>query len=154
MKRMSLIIIFLVYSVVPSLTSASPDDIDRYRECGQCGMDRKTFGFSRTLIAFDDGLQAGLCSLHCAVTEMHANRQRRLKTLLVADRNSHQLIDAARAVWVIGGSKRGVMTQRPKWAFSDMSAASGFVSTNGGRIVEWEEVLAAARLDAGQSGQP
>jgi nitrous oxide reductase accessory protein NosL len=85
---------------------------------------------------------------------MHANGKRNLKALLIADRNSHQLIDAARAVWVIGGSKRGVMTQRPKWAFSNRTAAGEFISKNGGKVAEWEDVLATAKADAGQSGQP
>jgi nitrous oxide reductase accessory protein NosL len=150
---LKIFLFILTCSLLSSLAVASHDDIDRYRDCNQCGMDRKTYGFSRTLIVFEDGTQAGLCSLHCAVTEWHNTRQKQPKTLQVADRDSHQLLDAARAVWVIGGSKRGVMTQRPKWAFADRAAAFEFVSTYGGNIADWKAVLAAARMDAGLGEQ-
>lgn len=36
---------------------------------------------------------------------------------MVGDYNTKRLIDAEKAVWVIGGGKQGVMTKRAKWAF-------------------------------------
>jgi nitrous oxide reductase accessory protein NosL len=45
----------------------------------------------------------------------------------------------------MGGKKRGVMTQLPKWAFQTKADAEAFIKTNGGKIVPWAEALAAAR---------
>ncbi len=124
------------------------DDIDEHRECIHCGMDRKAYGYSRMLLLYEDGGQAGVCSLHCAVVECDAGKGRKVKTFLVADRDTRNLTDAGKAIWVIGGKKRGVMTQRAKWAFATTGAAQAFINKYGGKIVSWDEALAAAREDA------
>ena len=122
-------------------------DIENHRSCARCGMDRKAYGFTRMLVQYDDGATVGVCSLHCAVIELEANQGRMIKTLLVADRDTRTLIDAENAIWVMGGKKRGVMTQRAKWAFQTKAAAEAFIKTNGGEIVSWAEALAAARKE-------
>ena len=124
------------------------EDIDTHRSCEYCGMDRKVYGYSRALVVYEDGSRTGVCSLHCAVTELNAHKEKKLKQLLVADRDSHQLIDAQQAVWVLGGSKRGVMTPFPEWAFATKSAAQAFIAANGGKITTWQEALTAAREEA------
>jgi nitrous oxide reductase accessory protein NosL len=120
-------------------------DIEDHRSCAYCGMDRKAYGYSRMLIQYVDGTLIGVCSLHCAVVELDANQGRTVKTFLVADRDTRTLIDAEKAIWVIGGKKRGVMTQQPKWAFQTKSDAEAFIKTNGGKIVSFEEALTATR---------
>src|SRR5512138_2468399 len=87
------------------------DDIEEFRSCNNCGMDRKAYGYSRMLVNYKDGTRIGVCSLHCAVTNVDASKGRDVASLMVADRNSRTLIDAEKAFWVIGGKKRGVMTQ-------------------------------------------
>jgi hypothetical protein len=134
--------------LLPVLSVAASDDIKTHRECESCGMDRKMYGYSRMLLVFDDGFQVGVCSLHCAVTKCNELKNKKVKNILTADRDTQVLIDAEKAVWVIGGKKRGVMTQRPKWAFSGAAAARAFVVSNGGKIVTWKEALAAASEDA------
>jgi copper chaperone NosL len=129
-----------------SRTSAlAGDDIDKHRSCVFCGMDRKAYGYSRMLIQYEDGGSSGVCSLHCAVVELDTNKGRAVKALFVAERDSRILIDAEKAVWVMGGKKPGVMTQRPKWAFASPAAAGAFIDTYGGKIVTWSEAFAAAR---------
>ena len=125
-------------------------DIEDHRSCAHCGMDRKAYGYSRMLVQYGDGSVVGVCSLHCAVVELDANQGRTVKTLLVADRDSRTLIDAEKAIWVMGGKKRGVMTQLPKWAFQTKADAEAFIKENGGKIVSLEEALAAAREELGQ----
>jgi hypothetical protein len=100
------------------------------------------------LINFADGSQIGVCSIHCAVIKLNELKSRKVKSLQVADRDSHVLLVAEKAIWVIGGKKRGVMTQRPKWAFATSAAAKAFVGSQGGKIVTWDEAFAAARDDA------
>jgi hypothetical protein len=121
------------------------DDIDAHRSCASCGMDRKAYGYSRMLVQYEDGVMVGTCSLHCAVVELDANHGRTVKSLLVADRDSRVLIDVERAIWVMGGGKRGVMSQLPTWAFQSKAGAEAFIKVNGGKIVTCAEALAAAR---------
>ncbi|MDO9079864.1 MAG: nitrous oxide reductase accessory protein NosL, partial [Desulfuromonadales bacterium] len=123
-------------------------DIPRHRECSECGMDRKAYGFSRMLVIFPDGKEVGVCSLHCAVLVMDNHKAEPVKALLVADRNSHDLVPAEKAFWVLGGKKRGVMTMRAKWAFTSKEAAQDFVKEYGGEIVTWDAALSAAKTDA------
>lgn len=126
---------------------AAEDDVSLHRECGFCGMDRKAYGYGRALVRWAGGPDVGTCSLHCAVVELEAHPDRRLAALLVADRDTHALVEASAATWVLGGRRKGVMTQRPKWAFATPAAAEAFVRAEGGEVVGWEAALAAARAD-------
>ena len=149
MRRGKVVICHIVLTLLLMAGAAAyaQEDISEHRNCAHCGMDRKAYGYSRMLIVYEDGQKVGVCSLHCAVVELNASG-RKVKSLQVADRDTRSLIDAETAVWVIGGKKRGVMTQRPKWAFSTKTAAQAFIDSNGGTIVSWADVLAAAREDA------
>ena len=126
---------------------AHEEDIDRHRSCEYCGMDRKVYGYSRALVVYEDGSQTGVCSLHCAITELNTHKDRKLKQLLVADRDTHRLIDAKQAIWVMGGGKRGVMTMTPKWAFATKVAAQAFITANGGKICTFDEARKAAEAE-------
>ena len=128
----------------------SQDDIESHRSCIHCGMNRKAYGFSRMLVQYEDGASVGVCSLRCVVVELDASPKRTVKAILAADRTERTLIDAEKAVWVMGGAKRGVMTSRPKWAFATRAAAETFLEDYGGSIVTWSEALAAAREDLAQ----
>jgi nitrous oxide reductase accessory protein NosL len=81
------------------------------------------------------------------VVELDANTNRTVKAIFAADRTERTLIDAEKAVWVMGGAKRGVMTDRPKWAFATRASAEAFLESYGGTIITWNEALAAARED-------
>jgi nitrous oxide reductase accessory protein NosL len=71
-----------------------------------------------------------------------------VKSFQVADYNSRKLIDAKTASWVIGGSKKGVMTKTAKWAFAEKVDAAAFIKANGGKPATFDEVLKAAEMDA------
>jgi len=145
--RLTMGAVTMALLIMAGMAAFAGDDIDGHRSCNVCGMDRKAYGFSRMLIRYADGTEGGVCSLHCAVIELDADKDRAVKVLLVADRDTRTLIDAEKAFWVMGGSKRGVMTQRPKWAFPSKAAAEAFIAEYGGKIVPWAEALAAARDD-------
>jgi len=140
-----LIALMLICLTAPALAF---DDIDAHRSCVVCGMDRKAFGYSRMLIQYNDGSEVGVCSLHCAVIEMDANKARKVRALLVADRDTRILLGADEAFWVTGGTKRGVMTEHPAWAFSTKNAAEDFIKQYEGSLASWADVLAAAREEA------
>jgi copper chaperone NosL len=152
LKHTGIHLLFLAIAVIgiyPGALSAQ-EDITAHRSCIHCGMDRKAYGFSRMLVHYDDGSSVGACSLRCVVVELDANPGRTVKMILVADRTERTLIDAMKAVWVMGGVKRGVMTSRPKWAFSSLASAEAFVGNYGGAVVTWDVALAAAREDLAQ----
>jgi nitrous oxide reductase accessory protein NosL len=155
MKQKHAVISLIVSAMLGIAVAAAiaGSDIDEFRSCASCGMDRKAYGYSRTLISYQDGTKVGTCSLHCAVEEMTINKVRVVASLKVADRDTRSLIDAEKAVWVIGGRKRGVMTQRAKWAFSSKDTAQAFVGSHGGEITSWDAALLAAREDATAFGK-
>jgi len=144
-RLLALGILAMILFCIARTDAFSQSDIEDHRSCAHCGMDRKAYGYSRMLIQYGDGTQIGVCSLHCAIVELDANQGRTVKALLVADRDTGTLIDAEKAIWVMGGKKRGVMTQLPKWAFQTKADAEAFIKTNGGKIVSLEEALTAAR---------
>ena len=69
------------------------------------------------------------------------------KTIQVADYNTKNLIDAEKAVWVIGGEKPGVMTKRAKWAFENKADAEAFIKTNKGTLADFEAAIKASYED-------
>jgi len=130
-----------------AVAGAAGGDVERHRECLHCGMDRKAYGYSRALVQYQDGSEVGVCSLHCALVELDANPGKAVRAILVADRETRELVDAAAATWVLGGDKRPVMSVRPRWAFATRASAEAFVRAHGGELATWPEALAAARED-------
>jgi nitrous oxide reductase accessory protein NosL len=117
------------------------EKVEPPKECKQCGMDRVAFAHGRMLIKYADGTTVGTCSLNCAAVEMKANKGKKVNALKVADYGTKKLIDARTSVWVIGGSKDGIMTEMPKWAFMARADAERFVKEFGGRITGFDEAL-------------
>jgi len=71
----------------------------------------------------------------------------------VADYNTKKLIDAKSAAWVIGGTKKGVMTPVAKWAFADKKEADAFIKANGGKPATFGEALKAAEKELSDKTQ-
>lgn len=138
------------YVLSGSFLWAANDDVKKIPECLHCGMNRETFAHSRMLIVYNDGSKVGFCSLHCASLNMALNLDKTPSIIGVGDYNKKQLIYAEKAVWVIGGSKQGVMTQNAKWAFAEKTDAEKYLAENGGRIAGFDEVLQTAYEDLGR----
>jgi nitrous oxide reductase accessory protein NosL len=147
MARLLLLTVSLILMLAPMALAKQAADIAAAPACHHCGMDREKFNQSRMVVAYDDGSSVGVCSLHCAAVELATTIDRGTATLLVADYDSKELVDAEKAVWVVGGSKKGVMTAIPKWAFAGRGAAERFTRTNGGTITTFEEAIKAAYDD-------
>jgi nitrous oxide reductase accessory protein NosL len=126
---------------------ATPPDIQKHPTCGICGMDREAFGYSRILVAYDDGASFGACSLRCAAIDMIARLDKTPVAVSVGDYGTRALIDADRAFWIIGGSEPGVMTDRAKWAFASEKDALTFRSAKGGTLAGFDEAMTAAFTD-------
>lgn len=147
-KITGICLLSMLFLCVGSSCLQAEDDIAAQRSCSHCGMDRKAYGYSRMVVSYDDGTSVGVCSLHCAVIELKTTGERKVKTLLTADRDTRTMIDATKAVWVIGGRKKGVMTQRPKWAFATQAGAEAFIADHGGTLTDWQTAFTAAKEDA------
>ena len=123
------------------------DDVQKHPACKYCGMDRDKFSHSRMLIVYDDGSTTGTCSLHCAAIDLAVNIDKTPQSILVGDYQTRKLIPAEGAVWVIGGSKMGVMTKRAKWAFENKEDALKYIAANGGKEASFEGGMKAAYED-------
>ena len=123
------------------------EDTGVHASCKYCNMDRKTFDYSRMLIEYSDRTASGTCSLHCTAIELTANMSKVPCKIRVGDFISKKLIDATTAYWVVGGSKRGVMTERAKWAFEKKTDSEKFIRKHGGTAAAFHEALRAAYED-------
>lgn len=148
MRIIFLLLLFGFYlSFVPSVQAAAQTDVSQSPTCRQCGMDREKFSHSRMVIEYEDGSSVGACSLHCVAVELANTIDKIPVAIRVADYDSKELLDADKAVWVLGGSKKGVMTTQAKWAFTGKEAAERFIKVNGGKIVSFDESIKAAYDD-------
>jgi nitrous oxide reductase accessory protein NosL len=129
------------------LAAQTKEDVELYKDCKYCGMNRDTYDFSRMLIEYEDGTIVALCSVHCAAVDLANNIDKAPKAIKVGDFNGKQLIDAEKAYWVVGGNKPGVMTKRGKWAFEKKDDAEAFMKTNQGKAASFEEVMKMAYED-------
>jgi copper chaperone NosL len=136
-----------ILSAFMSLFALAQDDIQKNKSCAYCGMDRGRFSHTRMLIEYDDGTTIGTCSIHCTALDFALKIDKTPKAIHVADAGSGELIDAEKAIWVIGGNKPGVMTKRAKWAFEKKNDAEKFVKENGGAIATFDEAMTTAYED-------
>jgi hypothetical protein len=110
-------------------------------------MEHEKFGHTWMVIEYEDGTTKEFCSIHCAAIELAQAIDKTPKSIKVGDYNNKKLIDAEKAVWVIGGSKMGVMTKRAKWAFENKADAEKFIKENGGTLAAFDDAMKAAYED-------
>lgn len=132
---------------------AAETNVEAPADCKKCGMNRTKFSHSRMIVTYSDG-STGTCSINCVVVDMQANKGKEVKSFQVGDYDSKKLIDAKTAVWVIGGTKKGVMTPVAKWAFADKSRAEKFIQENGGQLATFADVLKAAENEQAAKMMP
>jgi nitrous oxide reductase accessory protein NosL len=147
MKKTGLMLMLVGLCLFFGNVALSQDDIKEIGECLYCGMDRGKFAHSRMLIRYEDGTSVGTCSVHCAAVNLSVNIDKTPKDIVVGDYGTKKLIDAEKAVWVIGGNKMGVMTKRAKWAFEKNEDAENFVKENGGQIATFDDAIKASYED-------
>ena len=147
MKKLLLVSLMLSLSLCVVGPTLAQDDIKKHPSCKFCGMDREKYAYSRFYVEFEDGSTEGTCSIHCAAIDFALNIDKMPKAMYVGDYNTRKLVNAERAVWVIGGSKPGVMTKRAKWAFGTREDADKFVKENGGQIANFDQAIKAAFED-------
>lgn len=145
--RKIVLLLFLVSLLISANYGVFTNDLEDYRTCQTCGMERKTHVLGRMLLEYYDGSKAGTCSLRCTAVDMAAYREKTITSMMAADYATGKLVDARKAIWVIGGGRTGVMTRRAKWAFEDKAAAEEFVRKHKGRVADYDGVMKAAFSD-------
>jgi nitrous oxide reductase accessory protein NosL len=147
MKKSFLAMVAVLLLGSPLVWAEMMEDVTQFSSCSYCGMHREKFAHSRMLIDYDDGTRVGLCSIHCAAVDLANHIDKTPTAIQVGDFQTHELIDAQAAVWVLGGNQPGVMTKRAKWAFASKEAAEQFIKENGGELVEFEAAMEASYND-------
>ena len=143
MKKLWIIVTLLLS--LAAICCAADTKVEAPAECKHCGMDRTKFAHSRMLLSYADG-SAGTCSINCVAVDMKETKKE-VKLFQVGDYNSKKLTDAKTATWVIGGSKKGVMTPVAKWAFAEKKDAEAFVKANGGKLATFDDALKASEKE-------
>ena len=147
MRYFLLLAFALLLHSAEAATTEQPADVLQAPSCRQCGMDRAKFRHSRTVIEYEDGSTVASCSLHCVAVQLANTIDRIPIRVLVADYDSHKLLSADTALWVIGGARKGVMTANAKWSFATREAAERFTRANGGSLASFDEAIKAAYDD-------
>lgn len=123
-------------------------ELDKYKKCPYCGMDRRQFHFSRHLIHYSDDLVDGTCSIHCAAISLSLNLDRVPKAIYAPDNGSglevKPLTNAEAAFYVIGGDHKPVMSKVPKTAFASKVAAEA--AKGSGEVVDFDKALTLSYL--------
>jgi nitrous oxide reductase accessory protein NosL len=143
----NIMVIMILILLMTSAFAGAMDTVEGPKTCSQCGMDRTAFARSRMLIVYVDETIVGVCSLHCAAAELQHNRDKEVRSLLVADYSTKELLDANTATWVIGGKKSGVMTALAKWAFAREEDARRFVEENGGVVNSFDQAMKSSVME-------
>jgi nitrous oxide reductase accessory protein NosL len=126
---------------------AADKDIERIPSCQYCGMDREKFASSRMLIEYENGTTIGTCSIHCAAVDLAQSFGKTIKAIRVADYRSGKLIDAEKAVWVVGGGIPGVMAAKSRLAFAEKADAETFRKDKGGEIADFNTAITSTYCD-------
>jgi copper chaperone NosL len=146
LKKFVAIVMLAGCMVISAAPSSPPQDIRSYPACPICGMDRQQYARSRMLIDYAEG-PVGTCSIHCMGVDIAVNRHKTVRGILAADYLGGQLVPAKAAIWVIGGDRNGVMTDRAKWAFGSRADAEGFIRDHGGTLAAFDDAIKATFED-------
>ena len=126
---------------------AAEKDVGKIPSCQYCGMDRGKFGSTRMLVEYANGTTIGTCSIHCAAVDLAQSFGKEIKALSVADYLSGKLIDAEKAVWVIGAGLPGVMAAKSRVAFADQARAESFRKEKGGETADFDAAITSTYCD-------
>ncbi len=127
------------------------NELKKYPKCPYCGMDRAQFHHARHLVHYADDLVDGTCSIHCLAISLAINLDREPKAIYAPDNASAEavkpLVNADKAVYLIGGKLPGVMTHRSKVSFASKEAAMAAKEQHNGEIGDFAAALSASYAD-------
>ena len=118
--------------------------------CPECGMNLPMF-YKTNHASTVDGKVKQYCSIHCVVGDMEKGSK--LDNIKVVDNHSLKFIDASKAYYVVGSSKKGTMSMVSKYAFASKVNADAFTKENGGEVLGFEDTLKAAKADGAKDNE-
>jgi nitrous oxide reductase accessory protein NosL len=122
-------------------------DVEKIPSCQYCGMDRAKFAATRMLVEYENGTVIGTCSIHCAAVDLAQSFGKAIKALKVADHRTGELVDAEKAVWVVGAGVPGVMAAKSRVAFAGKADAEAFRKEKGGEIADFNAAITSTYCD-------
>lgn len=127
------------------------DELAKYPRCPYCGMDRKQFHRTRQLVWYGDGRVDATCSVHCTALSLSVNMDLTPKALYAADAGAKDevvpLLDADKAVYLVGSKLPPVMSRTSKYAYASREAAEAVKAEQGGEVTDFDGALKASYLD-------
>ena len=131
-----------MFQSVPFSKATILQDTKAKMFCPSCGMTLPMF-YKTNHSATLNGHVKQYCSLHCLV-EDNIKSGSALKNIKVVDTKSLKFIDVKDAIYVVGSKKKGTMTMKSKYAFSNMKDAKAFESKFGGKIMNFNKAYKIA----------
>ena len=113
--------------------------------CPVCGMNLPMF-YKTNHAADANGKVKQYCSIHCLVEDIELNHTP-LKNIKVVDTHSLKFIDATKAFYVVGSTKKGTMSMVSKYAFAKKTEAEKFAKKYGGKVMNFKEAYMTAKKD-------
>jgi copper chaperone NosL len=139
------------------LPRAPPDpeprvrELEKYRLCPYCGMDRSEHHRIRMLVRYADDLCDAVCSIHCLALSLALNLDREPAEILGPDAGSplapRPLVDVDTLHYLIGSALPHPMTRRSKHGFATAEARLAAQALHGGEFGDFEAALEATYLD-------
>jgi hypothetical protein len=77
----------------------------------------------------------------------------KLDDIKVVDITTLKFIDASKAFYVVGSSKKGTMSMVSKYAFASKADADAFAKENGGKVLGFEDTLKIAKADGAKDNE-
>jgi hypothetical protein len=111
--------------------------------CPLCSMNLEMFWKTSHWLTLSDGTRTGYCSIHCA-SKVYQDRPTDIERWEVADYHTRALIDAHRAVFLLGSDLPGTMTPVSKLAFASGDVARQYQKAHGGTIGNLDDALKRA----------
>ena len=133
-----------MFQTVPMKKATILQDGKAKMFCPTCGMTLPMF-YKTNHAATKSGNTEQYCSIHCLAEENIKNNAN-LKDIKVVDVTSLKFIDATKATYVVGSSKKGTMSMKSKYAFANKSDAKKFAKEFGGKVMGFKSAMKQAKM--------
>jgi copper chaperone NosL len=126
------------------------NDIEKYKKCPYCGMDRQEHNKTRMLVQYSDDLSDGVCSIHCLALSLGVNIDREPKNIWGPDFGAtvepRPLVPVDQLTYLIGADLKHAMTKKSKHSFASLDVAKEFQAKHGGNLAKFEDALRESYL--------
>jgi nitrous oxide reductase accessory protein NosL len=126
------------------------NDIEKYKKCPYCGMDRQEHNKTRMLVQYSDDLSDGVCSIHCLALSLGVNIDREPKNIWGPDFGAtvepRPLVPVDQLTYLIGADLKHAMTKKSKHYFASLDVAKEFQAKHGGNLAKFEDALRESYL--------